>query len=373
MSVLLVEDSAPVRQRLCALITETESLQVAAEAATVAEATTLFDSVHPEAVLLDLALPDGSGLDVLRHVRTAGAKCLVLILSNHAEPETRRGCCALGADYVFRKADEFEQALETLRSLSVRAENTTKRPRPARRVHRARLVVTCPIGLHIRPAALLAKQAQAFDAEIELSLNGKKANAKSILSVMILCAEHGAEVRLSASGNDAEEAVRAITALFASNFEEPLRPDVSEKMTESPRSAQPSGGVGEMVLVADDEQCIRDLIGKVLERNGYRPLLARNGLEAVSLYTANASNIKVAVFDMIMPEMNGFEAISAIRRMNPNLPVLSMSGSMEKPPLPIDATTAFLRKPFSLAEFLPALRTLLDGAPSARAVGAHSR
>ncbi len=219
----------------------------------------------------------------------------------------------------------------------------------------------------------MAKQAQAFDAEIELSLNGKKANAKSILSVMILCAEHGAEVRLSASGNDAEEAVRAITALFASNFEEPLRPDVSEKMTESPRSAQLSGGVGEMVLVADDEQCIRELVGKVLERNGYRPLLARNGLEAVSLYTANASNIKVAVFDMIMPEMNGFEAISAIRRMNPNLPVLSMSGSMEKPPLPIDATTAFLQKPFTLAEFLPALRTLLDGAPSARAVGAHSR
>jgi phosphocarrier protein HPr len=222
MSVLLVEDSAPVRHRLCGLITETGSLHVIAEAATVAEATTLFDAVKPEAVMLDLALPDGSGLDVLRHIRTAGGKCLVFVLTNHAEPETRRCCSALGANYVFGKSDEFEQALDMLRTLSLPAETRTNRKPPAHRIYRTKLIVTSPVGLHARPATMLVKQAQAFDAEIELSLDGRKANAKSIMSLLILCAGHGAEVTLSASGNDAKEAVQAITALFASNFGDTL-------------------------------------------------------------------------------------------------------------------------------------------------------
>ncbi len=364
MSVLLVEDSTPVRQRLCALITGTGCLHVVAEAATVAEATTLFDTVHPEAVMLDLALPDGSGLDVLRHIRTAGAKCLALVLSNHAEPETRRCCSALGADYVFGKADEFEQALETLRDLSMEKQKATTGNCPARRVHRAKLVVPCIAGLHARPAAMLVKRAQGFDAEIELSLDGRTASAKSIMSVLVLCAEHGAEVGLTASGDDAEAAVRAITALFASNFEELRRAAVPEKMTESPHTAQPSGANGDMVLVADDDQSIRDMVGKFLEGNGYRPILARNGLDAIALYTENANNIKAVILDMIMPEMNGLEAMSSIRRMNPNLPMLAMSGSMESSQFSGRPATEFLRKPFGRTEFLSAIRALLDGARS---------
>jgi phosphotransferase system HPr (HPr) family protein len=242
MSVLLVEDSTPVRQRLRGLITETGSLHVVAEAATVAEATTLFDAVQPEAVMLDLALPDGSGLDVLRHIRTDGAKCLVLVLTNHAEPETRRCCGALGADYVFGKSDEFEQALDMLRTQSLPAETRTNRKPPAHRVYRTKLVVTSPVGLHARPATMLVKQAQAFDAEIELSLDGRKANAKSIMSLLILCAGHGAEVTLSASGHDAEEAIQAITALFASDFGDTLHHDGIP--------SRPANTVGRQVKVA---------------------------------------------------------------------------------------------------------------------------
>jgi phosphocarrier protein len=225
MSVLLVEDSTPVRQRLRGLITETGSLHVVAEAATVAEATTLFDDLKPEAVMLDLALPDGSGLDVLRHIRTDGAKCLVLVLTNHAEPETRHCCYALGANYVFGKSDEFEQALETLQGLSKGQGDSANGKRSAYQILSAKLVVTSPIGLHARPATMLVKQAQTFDAEIELSLAGRKANAKSIMSLLILCAEHGAEVTLSASGHDAKEAIQAITALFASDFGDTLHHD----------------------------------------------------------------------------------------------------------------------------------------------------
>lgn len=251
MSVLLVEDAAQVRQRLRALMTETGSLRVVAEAATVAEAQSLFDSVHPEAVMLDLALPDGSGLDVLRHIRKAKGKCLVLVLSNHAEPETRHCCYELGADYVFGKSDEFEQALETLQGLSKGKGDSAKGKRTAHRGHCAKLVVTSPNGLHARPATLLVKQAQAFDAEIKISLDGRTANAKSILSVLMLSAVHGAEVNLSVRGSDAEEALQTITALFASNFNESLPGTVPARMPGRAPVAERPRGKGGMLLVAE--------------------------------------------------------------------------------------------------------------------------
>jgi len=251
LSVLLVEDAAQVRQRLRALMTETGSLHVVAEAATVAEAQRLFDSVHPEAVMLDLALPDGSGLDVLRHIRKAGGRCLVLVLSNHAEPETRHCCYELGADYVFGKSDEFEQALETLHGLSKGRGDSAKSKRTAHRGHCAKLVVTNSNGLHARTAAILVKKAQAYDAEIEMFYDGRHANAKSILSVLILCAGKGAEVSLKVRGSDSEEALQAITALFASNFNESPPWTVPARMPGRAPAAERPRGKGEMLLVAE--------------------------------------------------------------------------------------------------------------------------
>ena len=127
MSVLLVEDSAPVRQRLRALIAETPSLHLVADAATVAEAKHHFDATHPETMVLDLGLPDGSGMDVLWHVREKGGQCAVIVLSNHLGPETCKCCRDLGADFIFSKANEFERAIETLCALSKRRKGA---PRP---------------------------------------------------------------------------------------------------------------------------------------------------------------------------------------------------------------------------------------------------
>ena len=82
MQVMLVEDAVPVRHRLREMISETGGMRVAAEAATAADAISAFDTIHPEAVMLDLALPDGSGLDVLRHIREGGSSCPVSSLTS---------------------------------------------------------------------------------------------------------------------------------------------------------------------------------------------------------------------------------------------------------------------------------------------------
>lgn len=361
MSVLLVEDAAPVRQRLCSLIAENPSLRLIGQAATVAEASSLLDAMEPTAVVLDLGLPDGTGIDVLRHVRETNSKCVVIILSNYLDPETYNRCSELGADFLFSKSDEFEQAIETLRALANGTERGMQDRPEAERVHRAKLAVTSPIGIHARPAAMLVKLAQSFDADIEISLNGHSTSAKSILGLLTLCAGCGAEAKVAAVGADAEEAIGSITALFACGFHE-AQTVVAHGARTTSEAAAPLRDKGATILIADDDDGIREMVKRILEGSGYQTVTARNGVEAVALLTANRGTIKAAVLDMIMPEMSGLEAMSAIRRMSPNLPLLAMSGSLERPLVSHDAATAFLKKPFGRAELVPVLRTLLDRA-----------
>ena len=69
-------------------------------------------------------------------------------------------------------------------------------------------------GLHARPAAVFVQNAKGFQCAITLSKDGKKANAKSILSVLTLGAEQGEQVLLHADGEDAETAVEKLAALL---------------------------------------------------------------------------------------------------------------------------------------------------------------
>lgn len=82
------------------------------------------------------------------------------------------------------------------------------------------ITVTNQLGLHARPASLIVQTANKFNAEIFLEKDGISANAKSIMSVMMLAAAVNSQVKISAKGKDAQVAVDAIAALFAGNFNE---------------------------------------------------------------------------------------------------------------------------------------------------------
>jgi len=80
------------------------------------------------------------------------------------------------------------------------------------------LTITNKYGLHSRPASELVKIASQFDADIKLHYNGQDANAKSILGIMVLAIEPGAEIEVSAEGQDEEEALKAIEELINNEF-----------------------------------------------------------------------------------------------------------------------------------------------------------
>ncbi|SFD94033.1 phosphocarrier protein [Lentibacillus persicus] len=71
--------------------------------------------------------------------------------------------------------------------------------------------ITADTGVHARPATLLVNKAGQFESEIEISYNGKDVNLKSIMGVMSLGIPKGAEVKISATGGDEEEAIKGVT------------------------------------------------------------------------------------------------------------------------------------------------------------------
>jgi signal transduction histidine kinase/ActR/RegA family two-component response regulator len=106
----------------------------------------------------------------------------------------------------------------------------------------------------------------------------------------------------------------------------PASPDAANV---KPAAANPSRlprGNNELVLVVDDEEPIRVLAKFMLERFGYRILLAANGAEAVKLYTSHRNEIAAVITDMSMPVMDGPATIAALRAVNPEVKVIGSSG-----------------------------------------------
>ena len=80
------------------------------------------------------------------------------------------------------------------------------------------LTVINDSGIHARPAALIVETATKFKSNVIFIKDGMRANAKSIMNIMLLAAEPGAVIRVETEGPDESDALAAIEALFASRF-----------------------------------------------------------------------------------------------------------------------------------------------------------
>ena len=84
-----------------------------------------------------------------------------------------------------------------------------------------------------------------------------------------------------------------------------------------------------VVLVIDDEQVVRDMAKKALERHGYTVLVADGGLAAIDLLKRHPGNIDLAVLDLSMPGMSGEETLPELRKLRPEVKVFVSSGYSE--------------------------------------------
>ena len=131
-------------------------------------------------------------------------------------------------------------------------------------------------------------------------------------------------------------------------------------------------GHGETVLVVDDEKSLQDLVRATLESRKFKVMTAFDGHEAISIYEKNKNKIDVVLLDMLMPNMNGLATIPALRRINPNIKIIGMSGSLLEN-LPSDMSTfvqelPFLQKPFDSEDMVMLVNNEIYGAPKIAAV-----
>ena len=80
------------------------------------------------------------------------------------------------------------------------------------------------------------------------------------------------------------------------------------------------------ILLAEDEEMVRDVIQAMLSLLGYRVLAARNCLEAIELFLAHTNEIDLAIIDLNMPDLDGFECLKRIREIAPVPALLSTGG-----------------------------------------------
>ena len=115
----------------------------------------------------------------------------------------------------------------------------------------------------------------------------------------------------------------------------------------------------ETILVVEDEEDLRVLLGQLLEHHGYRVLEASNSGEALLRCERYEGNIDMMLADVVMPQMNGSELAQRLKPLRPDMQVLFMSGYLDET-VALREMDSFLLKPFNRQTLLEKIREALD-------------
>jgi CheY-like chemotaxis protein len=140
-------------------------------------------------------------------------------------------------------------------------------------------------------------------------------------------------------------------------------PRVEEAVDQSASPPAPEVLTGsETILVVEDEPGVRELVRKVLERYGYRVLVATTPHEALALAERHTDPIHLLMSDVVLPEMSGLSLASQMTTSRPAMRVMYMSGYTDSAIVHhgvLDADTPFLQKPFTPEALVRKVRAVL--------------
>jgi CheY-like chemotaxis protein len=120
----------------------------------------------------------------------------------------------------------------------------------------------------------------------------------------------------------------------------------------------------ETILVVEDDMAILNYAKQILESLGYTIIAENSPSEAIRIASENAGNIQLLISDVIMPEMNGRELLTALLPLSPQLKCLYMSGYTSDIIARhgiLSSGVNFIQKPFSMSGFATKVREVLDG------------
>lgn len=122
LRVLIVDDSPTVRQNLSEIFSGLNGVDIVGEATGSQQGLELARALQPDVVTLDVRMPGGSGLAVLRSLKQIEPVLTVVVLTNFSNPTYRKRAEQAGADFFFDKTREFPKVLEVLKNHMTREE-----------------------------------------------------------------------------------------------------------------------------------------------------------------------------------------------------------------------------------------------------------
>ena len=148
----------------------------------------------------------------------------------------------------------------------------------------------------------------------------------------------------------------SVFALYLPALDSPGSVDAAAAQTDLPL------GNGELILVVDDEESIREITRGTLETFGYKVLTASDGTEALAVYADKKNEIAAVLTDMVMPFMDGSATIRALQRMNPKVRIVAASGlgtGHHAGEGVLEGVSVFLNKPYTAEKLLKTLAEVL--------------
>jgi two-component system, cell cycle sensor histidine kinase and response regulator CckA len=136
-----------------------------------------------------------------------------------------------------------------------------------------------------------------------------------------------------------------------------------ELLEDRQAAADVSGWKGQgLILIVDDEEAVRDVARRFLERIGFTILTATEGKRGIAMFTEHAGTLRAVLLDLTMPGLTGLDVLQEIRKQRADVPVILMSGYDEHEAtqkFANEGLAGFLQKPFNLVTLASRLRTTL--------------
>ena len=131
MRVFIAEDSILISERVADLLGHIQGLELVGQAANVPAAALAIKQLNPDAVILDLRMPGGSGLDLLVALKKQSPTIIVIVFTALSSPEMRRRCTESGANFFLDKSQDFEELPSILKVLTEKSQHVLP-AKPAR-------------------------------------------------------------------------------------------------------------------------------------------------------------------------------------------------------------------------------------------------
>ncbi len=119
MKVFIADDSSEIRKRIIAMLSGLgERIEMIGEAENVQDAINSIHESEPDVVILDIRMPGGSGIDVLKQIRKNREVPVIIILTNYPRSQYRKKCMEAGADFFLDKSGDFKEIVRVVSGIS---------------------------------------------------------------------------------------------------------------------------------------------------------------------------------------------------------------------------------------------------------------